>query len=125
MVFGGYCSQVVPKLFPILSKRERAMRVQGWVQGWTIRGSIRLARMNDDTLVEVAQRTGLAEATQGKTGPSRTYETYDSKATFETSFDVVYRVVQDIIHKDWHVSIKGEPPLFEVRNLKFKRLLDL
>lgn len=54
---------------------------------------------------------------------SVTYETYDLKSKFETSFDVVYRVVQDIIHKDWHVSVEGEPPLLEVRNLKFKRLL--
>ena len=53
---------------------------------------------------------------------SVTYGTYDSKAKFETSFDLVYRVVQDIIHKDWHVSVEGEPPLLEVRNLKFKRL---
>jgi hypothetical protein len=53
---------------------------------------------------------------------SVTYETYDSKSKFETSFDVVYRVVQDIIQKDWHVSVEGEPPLLEVRNLKFKRL---
>jgi low affinity Fe/Cu permease len=53
---------------------------------------------------------------------SVTYETYDSMAKFETSFDLVYRVVQDIIQKDWHVSVEGEPPLLEVRNLKFKRL---
>jgi hypothetical protein len=54
---------------------------------------------------------------------SMTYETYDSKSKFETSFDVVYRVVQDIIQKDWHVSVEGEPPLLEVRNLKFKRVV--
>lgn len=54
---------------------------------------------------------------------SVTYGTYDLKSKFETSFDLVYRVVQDIIHKDWHVSVEGEPPLLEIRNLKFKRLV--
>ena len=54
---------------------------------------------------------------------SVTYETYDLKSKFETSFDLVYRVVQDIIQKDWHVSVEGEPPMLEVRNLRFKRLL--
>lgn len=54
---------------------------------------------------------------------SVTYEMYDLKCKFETSFDLVYRVVQDIIQKDWHVSVEGEPPMLEVRNLRFKRLL--
>ena len=49
-----------------------------------------------------------------------TYEDYTAKKKWETTFDLVYHVIQDIVERDWELSDK--PELIEVRNIKFRRL---
>jgi hypothetical protein len=51
---------------------------------------------------------------------SITYEDYTGKKKWETTFDLVYHVIQDIVQRDWDLSDK--PVLIEVKNIKFKRL---
>jgi len=51
---------------------------------------------------------------------SITYEDYNSKRKWETTFDLVYHAVQDILERDWKLSEK--PELLQVRNIKFKPL---
>jgi pyrimidine deaminase RibD-like protein len=48
------------------------------------------------------------------------YEDFNSKNKWETTFDLVYHVVQDIVQHDWPLPEK--PEFFQVRNVKFRRL---
>lgn len=51
---------------------------------------------------------------------SITYEDYNSRRQWQTTFDLVYHVVQDIIERDWQLSEK--PEILQVRNTKFNLL---
>ena len=51
---------------------------------------------------------------------SITYEDYSSKRKFDTTFDLVYLVVQDILQRDWPQS--EEPPVLQVRKVVFRTL---
>jgi hypothetical protein len=51
---------------------------------------------------------------------SITYEDFNAERKWETTFDLVYQVVQDIVQRDW--KLEEKPELLQVKNIRFRAI---